>query len=929
MKRRIFPLLPCFVRGSALFGLLFGLSLLLPEPSALGAETGPQRRVLLLNSYQQRMTWVADIVRAVEEELTPDQSNIVLHIENMETKRFFGPEYLDALVATYRVKYRTLKPDLILSSDNHAFDFLLAHRDTLFPGVPMVFCGVNDFREEQIEGRKDITGVVEDFSDRETIETILHLHPQTKEIFIINDYLKTGRAWSRTIRENIARTGQRIRFTLSEDLPVAELLERIGRLEEGAVVLLGVYFSDRNGRSFTYEKLGAMLAAASRVPFYCLLEFNIGEGVVGGKVVSGHRQGKMMAALGRRILAGEDADLIPVIKRGANRFIFDHRQLQRFGIPERKLPEGSLVINRPESVYQDYKGFIWMVTGFIGLLLAVICGLVVNIRRRALAEGRLRLSEERFRQLAENIREVFWTGSSDWKRVYYISPAYETVWGRSCRSLYDAPASWMDAIVFDDRKKVAACIEGRNEEDLSEIRFPEYRIVRPDGSVRWILARGFPIGNGEGKACRVVGVARDITERRRTEEKYRELVENAQSIILRWNFDGKVLFLNEYGQKLFGFGEKEIVGKSIIGTIVPETESTGRDLAALMDRVVRNTTKHRVSENENITRDGRRLWVSWRNMPLFSGGSEHPEILSVGIDNTERKRAQDRLRRLNEELEQRVESRTQALERSIESLKQAQKQLVESEKMAALGGLVAGVAHEISTPVGIGVTSTSYIEDRTVEISALYENGSFRRSDFERYLSIVRESSAATLKNLKRAAALIANFKQVAVDQVSEEKRTFNLKVYIGEALSSLAPRYKRTGHRIDVSGEDDIVLHSYPGVFMQILTNLVVNSLLHGFEGIDAGRITIDILRAGEMVELRYADDGLGMTGEQCEKIFEPFYTTKRGQGGTGLGMHIVYNHVTRSLGGTIACSSRPKEGTAFRIRIPAGPGSKEISEG
>ncbi|MCP4347627.1 MAG: GAF domain-containing protein [Desulfobacterales bacterium] len=268
-------------------------------------------------------------------------------------------------------------------------------------------------------------------------------------------------------------------------------------------------------------------------------------------------------------------------------------------------------------------------------------------------------------------------------------------------------------------------------------------------------------------------------------------------------------------------------------------------------------------------------------------------------------------------LEHKVSERTSQLEESLEHLKKTQDQLVQSEKMAALGGLVAGVAHEINTPVGIGVTEASFLQEKTKFFSEAYTSGNLKRSDFEKYIKNAIGASDSILSNLERAAELITSFKQVAVDQSSEERRRFVLKTYISEILLSLHSKYKKTSHTIAVNCPEDLEIDSYPGVFSQVITNFVTNSLIHGFEGIEKGEIVFDISAEGDELLFRYSDNGRGMDDECLRQVFEPFFTTKRTRGGTGLGMHVVYNLVTQRLGGHLKCKSTPGEGTSFLIKM------------
>jgi len=231
------------------------------------------------------------------------------------------------------------------------------------------------------------------------------------------------------------------------------------------------------------------------------------------------------------------------------------------------------------------------------------------------------------------------------------------------------------------------------------------------------------------------------------------------------------------------------------------------------------------------------------------------------------------------------------------------------------------VAHEINTPVGVGVTAASALEDKTVAFLDTYKSGQMKRSDLEKYLNMAEQSSSMILRNLSRAAELIQSFKQVAVDQSTEERRTFTVKPYLEEVLLSLQPQLKKTKHTIEIKGSDEITLESYPGVFSQIVTNLVMNSLLHAYEPDDKGHLTFELKRKNSHFIFEYADDGKGISEENLSKIFDPFFTTKRGQGGSGLGLHIIYNLVTQRLGGTIRCESEVGAGTRFVIELPFSP--------
>ncbi|GHG65334.1 hypothetical protein GCM10010919_12590 [Alishewanella longhuensis] len=279
---------------------------------------------------------------------------------------------------------------------------------------------------------------------------------------------------------------------------------------------------------------------------------------------------------------------------------------------------------------------------------------------------------------------------------------------------------------------------------------------------------------------------------------------------------------------------------------------------------------------------------------------------------------------LKEEIEQRRQTelnllqKQKALEETIDHLNQAQDRLVQSEKMAALGGLVAGITHEVNTPVGISVTATSFLEERLTRLNNAYQTKTLTPKMLEEFLDEAQQSTHLLESNLGRASELIASFKQIAVDQASEAIRTINLCEYIHEIIRSLQPHFKKTRHQIEVNCADNIILDCPAGAISQIFTNLLMNSLIHGFEHMEQGIIRITVLEDADNIDIRYADNGKGLEEEQLAKLFHPFFTTKRDQGGSGLGTHITYNLVRQTLAGSIEVSSEPGKGLHYHIWFP-----------
>ena len=280
-------------------------------------------------------------------------------------------------------------------------------------------------------------------------------------------------------------------------------------------------------------------------------------------------------------------------------------------------------------------------------------------------------------------------------------------------------------------------------------------------------------------------------------------------------------------------------------------------------------------------------------------------------------------------LQQSVESRTHELEvrnqqlaETLQNLQGATDQLVQSEKLAALGGLVAGVAHEVNTPVGIGLTAASHFQMLVREINQQFNTGAMKKSDLTKFFTACEESAAIIVANLTRAGELIHSFKKVAVDSTSEQLQTINLNHYIRDIILTLSPQIKKTKVEISIDCPENLTIETFPGSISQIVTNLVMNAMIHAFESDATGMVVLSAKATGKSyrdLSLIVSDNGKGIAAEHLTKIFEPFFTTKRGQGGSGLGLHLIYNIITKNLRGSIICESSIGKGSRFVMLFPA----------
>lgn len=380
-----------------------------------------------------------------------------------------------------------------------------------------------------------------------------------------------------------------------------------------------------------------------------------------------------------------------------------------------------------------------------------------------------------------------------------------------------------------------------------------------------------------------------------------------------------ILDVNDAWCREFGYRRDEVVGKlSVDFGLWRSPDERKRMIANLL------SNGRERAEAILVRRDGSE--VLCQNHGSIATVGDARLLIWASVDIGDLRRIGDELRSLNADLEARVASRTAdlaganaELAAALESLRDTQGELVRAEKMAALGSLVAGVAHELNTPLGNSLLATTSLTDEVQRFKASMDAG-IKRSALERLISNVEQAADITTRNLQRAADLVTSFKQVAVDQTSSQRRRFELAEVVGEMVKSLMPSLRRTPFRIDVQvPEAGLMLDSFPGPLGQTIANLVNNAVLHAFDGRAEGNIRVGGARDAEgMIVLTVADDGRGIPAALIGRIFDPFVTSKMGRGGSGLGLHIAWNAVTNILGGTLTVQSTEGRGATFSVRLP-----------
>ncbi|MDO6428369.1 ATP-binding protein [Thalassotalea sp. 1_MG-2023] len=426
---------------------------------------------------------------------------------------------------------------------------------------------------------------------------------------------------------------------------------------------------------------------------------------------------------------------------------------------------------------------------------------------------------------------------------------------------------------------------------------------------------------------------------------YQQVHQITNAVIEANNFF--IALLNEEEQHIelvYFVDEKDVDEKDLTGEIIPLDQGlTSYVIKTRIPQLLNQSSIEALIEKGKI-KDvlGSAEFTSWIGAPMLSGETLHGVIVAQTyqdsnlytdndlkvlnfvanqlasaieshVNESQRRDAQHRLAEQHRLLKQ----QNKQLNITIKHLQTTQQELVQKEKMASLGGLVAGIAHEINTPLGICVTGVSHLMEEFNFIKNSYEKQTLSEESLQEFFAELEQGLTILKSNTIRGAALVKSFKQVAVDQSSNETRNINVKAYIDEILLSLKPKLKRVNHQVIVECPEQITMNINAGALSQILSNLILNSLIHGFAEHDHGRIQIVVRGKKTAINIHYADNGKGLTGEQLSCLFEPFFTTKRGQGGSGLGTHLIYNLV-QSLKGKIKVKSEEGKGLAYLISLP-----------
>jgi PAS domain S-box-containing protein len=484
----------------------------------------PSQDILIVHSYHQGFRWTDSVMEGMVDVLQKEAPNAELHVEYLDAKRLSPGTFSPLLEDTLRRKFPNIQPLVILVSDDPAFDLMLSLREEHFPGVPLVFCGVNDFKDERLAGRTAVTGVAEDFNIKGTVEIALKLHPNAKHMAVINDSTITGEFNRQQFLQVLPEFSERIDVIELFDLPTADLSSKLKSLPKDSFILKLTLDRDRSGRIYSTAESNNLIASFSNLPIYSCWDFILVGDVVGGLVVSGRQQGEESASMAAQILKGIRADEIPILRTSPNAYMFDYNVMKRFGIKESALPKGSIVLNRQMSIWEQYRGWLLGIVIVGSLQLLLIVTLLTRGKKLHAANAKLRESKDAVLKSEQNFKDIFestLSGYWDWNladNTEYLSPTFKRMFGYQDHEMENSPEAWQRIIFPEDLPGVLEVFDRHVKSRGKAPFFNEIRFRHKDGGTAWVICAGRVVEwSNEGQPLRMVGCHVNISERKRAE----------------------------------------------------------------------------------------------------------------------------------------------------------------------------------------------------------------------------------------------------------------------------------------------------------------------------------------------------------------------------------------------------------------------------
>ncbi|MFZ5949327.1 MAG: ABC transporter substrate binding protein [Candidatus Rifleibacteriota bacterium] len=830
------------------------------------------QNVLVLNSYHKGYLWSDNIIDGIEKKILKKDQAPLLHIEYLNTKRNPAGLKDPSTVQLLKQRYRGIDFDVVITCDDNATWFFLEHRDELLPGVPLVFCGVNGLDPQRLNGIQDVTGVNEDADIEETLTLMLRLHPKTRKILAITDITETGTNVARDFKRCQSLFSDQVKIELVDHISMDELERKIAGLEPGSLIIYSFFFIDSTGKTFEFNESAAQVAAAAKVPVYTTWSFNNGFGMVGGKQINGFSQGQAAAAIAEEILSGKKAGELPIQFESPNNWIFSYPVLQKYFISQSDLPDGSIILEKPDSVYQKYKGTIWAIIGLVifqGMIIAILIE-TIKRRRQEIAmreevEKALRRSEEKLQTLFSSMTEI----------LILCELIFDEKGSPSNYRILDANEALFKATGFSREAvigKLATEVLATEDAPYLEI-FAKVAISRQPQKFETyfqLLNRHLNISVVSPLANQFATVVNDVTSQKLTQEKYEifaRALENSTDAVGMSTAAGFHYYQNKAFSDLFGN----------IGTSPKDTLYVDRKVGEEVFQAIMAGNDW-AGEVQMYGGQGQILDILLRAYASKDKDGRIISLVGLHTDITERKLLEERIR--------------------------------QSQKMDAFGQLAGGIAHDFNNQLN-GIRSTAELLLPKLESQNLKEY-------VQHILTAVTRSAGITQQLL--AFARKGQFNSVPAD----------IHRLVGEVVQILNHSIDK---KIEICQEFAIESATTRGDPSQ-LQNALLNLALNARDAMPTGgKITFRTeiatldeeycaalpyeIQPGDYIRISVKDTGCGIPSENIKRIFEPFFTTKETGKGTGIGLSAVYGTV-KQHNGAIDVVSQEGRGTTVNVFLP-----------
>ncbi|MFH1057964.1 MAG: ATP-binding protein [Pseudomonadota bacterium] len=910
--------------------------LAIPAGRALaGREGAAKANVLVLHSYYSSFIWTEGLDAGIHDVLN-DAKHLDIYTEYMDSKRFESPELFNDLHRLYHNKYRHTRFAAIIACDDNALRFLLDYRGGLFPGVPVVFCGVNNFPPGMLDGQTGITGKVEHVNLSKTLDVALALHPRTRRVVIIVDTTTTGQGTAALARAAVLGRPSRISFEFLDDLPMGEILGRVAGLAPDSLVVLLNFNRDRDGKVFSHQESIALLNEVCLVPIYGVWDFHLGRGIVGGAIVNGREEGAAAARMALAVMRGEDMARMPVVDEPAQDLAFDYPQLVRFGIDPASLPKGSRLLNGPQDFYALNKRLIWSLGAILAFLSLVTVVLSVAVVQRQRAQQALRQVNRALLTLSSCNRAMLEARAEpellgEICRIVVEEGGYDQAWVG-----YPEPSRPGSSLVVAHWSREG---EGGGPDAAGEAPEPESalgpggalgpRQVEP-GRIRLPLSvQEVAFGVLGIKARHQADFASDEVE------LLEKLADNLSYGIMTLNLAQERNQAQEALQQ--SNARLSLILESL--PIVPFTCALGdpQNMTYVGGAIERITGY----PPERFT-GGPGFWLEHLHPedrePVLAQLGNPEELLRQALTYRFRKADGsyawfEDIRRAAENLESRAPLVFGALHDITrrENLRQEAQtrldRLIQAEKMTSLGEIVAGVAHEINNPNSFLSYNLPLLQDNWRVLRPLVAaagpqaaerlpqglNLAELTAEMDEIIDAVRDGSS-------RINAVVSQLRDYVRYEPASPRVELDLNQVLQRTLAFLGAQIRKSFASFGLELAPDLPpVWGNSTKLMQVITNLVVNAI-NAAPDRQTSRLVIAsrALSQRRVVLMQVRDNGRGMPAEVQERIFEPFFTTRRDSGGTGLGLAVALR-VVEELGGVLTCASRPGAGTCFSLLLPA----------